>query len=110
MGVRIVGTGSFIPEKVLTNLDLQNMVDTSDEYENYSSSIEHNYPNRSNPFKKPAPSYEESEISDYDSVDPRSKQKKKGTPKSVPHDKQKRGTFVPRFLHQASCLITSLPS
>ena len=32
MGVRIVGTGSFIPEKVLTNLDLQNMVDTSDEW------------------------------------------------------------------------------
>lgn len=32
MGVRIVGTGSFIPEKVLTNFDLQNMVDTSDEW------------------------------------------------------------------------------
>lgn len=32
MGVRIVGTGSYIPEKVLTNFDLQNMVDTSDEW------------------------------------------------------------------------------
>lgn len=32
MGVRIVGTGSYVPEKVLTNLDLQNMVDTSDEW------------------------------------------------------------------------------
>ena len=32
MGVRIIGTGSFIPEKVLTNFDLQNMVDTSDEW------------------------------------------------------------------------------
>lgn len=32
MGVRIFGTGSYIPEKVLTNFDLQNMVDTSDEW------------------------------------------------------------------------------
>lgn len=32
MGVKIVGTGSFIPEKVLTNFDLQSMVDTSDEW------------------------------------------------------------------------------
>ena len=32
MGVRVVGTGSYIPEKVLTNIDLQNMVDTSDEW------------------------------------------------------------------------------
>ena len=32
MGVRIVGTGSYVPEKILTNLDLQNMVDTSDEW------------------------------------------------------------------------------
>ena len=32
MGVKIFGTGSFIPEKVLTNFDLQNMVDTSDEW------------------------------------------------------------------------------
>ena len=32
MGVKVVGTGSYIPEKVLTNIDLQNMVDTSDEW------------------------------------------------------------------------------
>lgn len=32
MGIRIVGTGSYIPEKVLTNFDLQKMVDTSDEW------------------------------------------------------------------------------
>ena len=32
MGVRIFGTGSYIPEKVLTNFDFQNMVDTSDEW------------------------------------------------------------------------------
>jgi 3-oxoacyl-[acyl-carrier-protein] synthase III len=29
---RIVGTGSHLPEKVLTNLDLEKMVDTSDEW------------------------------------------------------------------------------
>lgn len=29
---RIVGTGSYVPEKVLTNKDLENMVDTSDEW------------------------------------------------------------------------------
>ncbi len=28
----IVGTGSFVPDKVLTNLDLEKMVDTSDEW------------------------------------------------------------------------------
>ena len=32
MGIRIFGTGSYIPEKVLTNFDLQKMVDTSDEW------------------------------------------------------------------------------
>ena len=30
--VRIVGTGSFVPENVLTNADLEKMVDTSDEW------------------------------------------------------------------------------
>ena len=30
--ISIVGTGSFVPEKVLTNLDLQKMVDTNDEW------------------------------------------------------------------------------
>jgi len=29
---QIVGTGSYVPEKVLTNQDLENMVDTSDEW------------------------------------------------------------------------------
>ncbi|RMG54333.1 MAG: 3-oxoacyl-ACP synthase, partial [Gammaproteobacteria bacterium] len=29
---RIAGTGSFLPEKVLTNHDLERMVDTSDEW------------------------------------------------------------------------------
>lgn len=29
---RIIGTGSYVPEKVLTNRDLENMVDTSDEW------------------------------------------------------------------------------
>ena len=28
----IVGTGSYVPEKVLTNADLERMVDTSDEW------------------------------------------------------------------------------
>jgi 3-oxoacyl-[acyl-carrier-protein] synthase-3 len=30
--VGIIGTGSFVPEKVLTNFDLEKMVDTSDEW------------------------------------------------------------------------------
>jgi 3-oxoacyl-[acyl-carrier-protein] synthase-3 len=29
---RISGTGSFLPEKVYTNADLERMVDTSDEW------------------------------------------------------------------------------
>ncbi len=29
---KIIGTGSFVPEKVLTNLDLERMVETSDEW------------------------------------------------------------------------------
>ena len=28
---RIIGTGGYLPEKILTNADLENMVDTSDE-------------------------------------------------------------------------------
>ena len=27
---RIIGTGGYLPEKVLTNLDLEKMVDTTD--------------------------------------------------------------------------------
>ncbi len=29
---RITGTGSYLPEKILTNADLERMVDTSDEW------------------------------------------------------------------------------
>ena len=29
---RIIGTGSYLPEKILTNFDLEKMVDTSDEW------------------------------------------------------------------------------
>ena len=29
---RIAGTGSYLPEKILTNHDLEKMVDTSDEW------------------------------------------------------------------------------
>ena len=32
MGVRIIGTGSYAPEKLLTNQDLERMVETSDEW------------------------------------------------------------------------------
>lgn len=32
MGIRIAGTGSYVPEKVLTNFDLEKMVETSDEW------------------------------------------------------------------------------
>ncbi len=32
MGVKILGVGSYLPEKVLTNFDLEKMVDTSDEW------------------------------------------------------------------------------
>ena len=32
MGIRIAGTGSYAPEKILTNFDLEKMVDTSDEW------------------------------------------------------------------------------
>ncbi|MDX9703072.1 MAG: beta-ketoacyl-ACP synthase III [Candidatus Auribacterota bacterium] len=31
-GIKIVGTGSFLPEKVLTNHDIEKIVDTSDEW------------------------------------------------------------------------------
>ncbi|SNR68594.1 beta-ketoacyl-ACP synthase III [Desulfurobacterium atlanticum] len=32
MGIKIVSTGSYVPEKVLTNFDLEKMVETSDEW------------------------------------------------------------------------------
>ncbi|HBZ97799.1 MAG TPA: 3-oxoacyl-ACP synthase, partial [Phycisphaerales bacterium] len=31
-GVRIAGTGSAVPSRVLTNADLEKMIDTSDEW------------------------------------------------------------------------------
>ena len=30
--IKIIGTGFYVPEKVLTNADLEKMVDTSDEW------------------------------------------------------------------------------
>ncbi|HCE46887.1 MAG TPA: 3-oxoacyl-ACP synthase [Lentisphaeria bacterium] len=32
MGIKIIGTGSYLPERILTNRDLEKMVDTSDEW------------------------------------------------------------------------------
>lgn len=32
MGIKIIGTGSYAPEKILTNADLEKMVDTTDEW------------------------------------------------------------------------------
>ncbi len=32
MSIKIIGTGSYVPEKVLTNFDLEKMVDTNDEW------------------------------------------------------------------------------
>ena len=32
MGIRIIGTGRYTPERLLTNADLEKMVDTSDEW------------------------------------------------------------------------------
>lgn len=32
MGIKIIGTGSYLPERVITNKDLEKMVDTSDEW------------------------------------------------------------------------------
>ncbi|MFM1955663.1 MAG: 3-oxoacyl-[acyl-carrier-protein] synthase, partial [Pseudomonadota bacterium] len=29
---RIVGTGSYLPEKILSNADLEKMIDTTDEW------------------------------------------------------------------------------
>jgi 3-oxoacyl-[acyl-carrier-protein] synthase-3 len=37
---RIIGTGSYLPEKVLTNFDLEKMVDTSDEWIRTRSGIQ----------------------------------------------------------------------
>jgi len=32
MGIKIIGTGSYVPEKILTNFDIEKMVDTTDEW------------------------------------------------------------------------------
>lgn len=40
MGIRISGFGSYVPEKVLTNFDLEKMVDTSDEWIRTRTGIE----------------------------------------------------------------------
>ena len=37
---RIIGTGSYLPEKILTNADLEKMVDTSDEWFRSRTGIE----------------------------------------------------------------------
>jgi 3-oxoacyl-[acyl-carrier-protein] synthase-3 len=40
MGIQILGVGSYVPEKVLTNFDLEKMVDTSDEWIKTRTGIE----------------------------------------------------------------------
>ena len=40
MGIKILGTGSYAPEKVLTNFDLEKMVDTNDEWIRTRTGIE----------------------------------------------------------------------
>ena len=40
MGIQILGIGSYVPEKVLTNFDLEKMVDTSDEWIKTRTGIE----------------------------------------------------------------------
>ncbi len=40
MGIQILGVGSYVPEKVLTNFDLEKMVETSDEWIKTRTGIE----------------------------------------------------------------------
>ena len=40
MGLKIIGTGSYAPERILTNKDLEKMVDTSDEWIRTRTGIE----------------------------------------------------------------------
>jgi len=40
MGIKIIGTGSYVPERILTNFDLEKMVDTSDEWIRTRTGIE----------------------------------------------------------------------
>jgi 3-oxoacyl-[acyl-carrier-protein] synthase-3 len=43
MHSRIVGTGKYLPERVLTNFDLEKMVDTTDEWIRTRTGIEHRH-------------------------------------------------------------------
>lgn len=40
MGIKIIGTGSYAPKRILTNFDLEKMVDTSDEWIRTRTGIE----------------------------------------------------------------------
>ena len=40
MSIRIAGTGSYVPERRLTNFDLERMVETSDEWIRTRTGIE----------------------------------------------------------------------
>jgi len=40
MNSKIIGTGSYLPEKVITNFDLEKLVDTNDEWIRTRSGIE----------------------------------------------------------------------
>ena len=43
---RISGTGSYLPKKILTNADLEKLVDTSDEWIRTRTGIEQRRPHR----------------------------------------------------------------
>ena len=40
---RIVGTGKYLPERILTNADLEKMVETTDEWIKSRTGIEHRH-------------------------------------------------------------------
>ena len=40
MGIRIAGTGSYLPEKIRTNADIEKLVDTNDEWIRTRTGIE----------------------------------------------------------------------
>ena len=40
---RIVGTGKYLPERILTNADLEKMVDTTDEWIRSRTGIEYRH-------------------------------------------------------------------
>ena len=40
MSIRIAGTGSYVPDRILTNADLEKMVETSDEWIRTRTGIE----------------------------------------------------------------------